>query len=822
MEYFLSIFAFSHMQALYKHINFIHSSMRTFVPSLLLSLFLILASVQQGFSQAASQTVKGRVLDNVSKIPLPGIAVIISLTGSSTPLNAMETDTEGYYSFKSIPVGKIDVLFTATGYDPAARQNVSLDAGKELVINIEMSESVETLAEVVVRGQRDRLKPVNDMAAAASGRTFSVAEAERYAGAINDISRMAQNFAGVSTPSDASNDIVIRGNSPFGLLWRLEGVDIFNPNHFSDGGATGGPVSMVNVNALANSDFYTSAFPAEYPNAYSGVFDLRLREGNYDKVEFTGQIGINGVETGIEGPISKRWRASYLASYRYSFLDALSALGFSFGTGSAVPRYQDWTAKINLPTPKAGTFSLFSIGGMSRIEMENGESSFYNYADDMRNKGNMGVIGLKHSMSIGSRTSYTFSLTASSSLFYAEIDTLNPASLEKVRMQEARLEREFYTAQLTFNTKVSPRLSFRTGVVGKLMRYKFISADYSQTTYPKDVNEKGHTFLSQIYVEGMYRPTSKISISLGVNGQFLVLNQSYNIDPRMGVSYKISPNHELSLGYGLHSQIQGTEIYLTKQFSQAVHDPYYPNKDLKMTKAHHFVVGYQWRMAPAARLKVEGYYQYLYNLPVDLYEPYYSLVNLDGLDFNKYGRIFVSEGTGENVGLELTLERFLSQGWYYLGTLSLFDSNFISTDNIVRNTRYNGNYVLNLSGGKEFVLKASSSAKNRWSIGVDGKFVVAGGQRYIPVDVEASNAYGQAVYRYDQAYEPQLPYYMRMDFKLWAKINQAKMTHEFGFEARNITNRKNVHQYRYDAKAEDMITTYQTGLLPLAYYRVTF
>ena len=761
-------------------------------------------------------------MEAVSKIAAPGVAVVISLPGSTSPLTAMETDAEGYYSLKNIPVGKIDILFTGTGYESVWHQNIPLNAGKELVINVEMSESVQSLTEAVVRGQRDRLKPVNEMANAVSGRTFSVAEAERYAGAINDISRMAQNFAGVSTPSDASNDIVIRGNSPFGLLWRLEGVDIFNPNHFSDGGATGGPVSMVNVNALANSDFYTSAFPAEYANAYSGVFDLKLREGNYDKIEFTGQIGINGVEAGIEGPISKKWRASYLLNYRYSFLDVLSAMGFNFGTGSAVPRYQDWTAKINVPTPKTGTFSFFSIGGVSKIEMENGESSFYNYADDMRNRGNMGVLGLKHSMSINSKTSYTFSLTASSSLFYAEIDTLNPTSLIKERMQEARLEREFYTAQLTFNTKVSSRLSLRTGVVGKLLRYKFISADYAQTTYPKDVNEVGATFLGQAYVEGMYRPTPKITVTAGVNGQFLVLNQTYNIDPRVGVSYKITPSHEVNVGYGLHSQTQGLEIYMTKQFSQAV--DYYPNKDLKMTKSHHFVLGYQWRIAPTTRLKVEGYYQYLYNLPVDLYEPYYSLVNLDGLDFNKYGRIFVSEGTGENIGLELTLERFLSQGWYYLGTFSLFDSNFVSTDNgpIVRNTRYNGNYVLNLTGGKEFELKAASSAKNRWSVGVDGKFVIAGGQRYIPVDVEASNAYGQVVYRYNQAYEPQLPYYMRMDLKIWAKINQPKITHEFGLEARNITDRQNIYQYRYDAKAQDMVSTYQTGLFPLAYYRITF
>ena len=768
------------------------------------------------------QTVKGRVVDDVSKAPLEWISVAIFFPDqpSRSPV-ATYTDRDGYYAVSNVPVGKINVSFSFMGYETTGRQNIALDSGKELVLNIELREEVLNLAGAVVIGQRDRHRPINDMATPVSARTFSVAEAERYAGAFNDVSRMAQSFAGVSVPSDATNDIVIRGNSPFGLLWRLEGVDIFNPNHFSDGGATGGPISMINVNALANSDFYTSAFPAEYANAYSGVFDLKLREGNYDKFEFTGQAGINGIEVGVEGPIFKSWRASYLANYRYSFLDALAALGFNFGAGSAVPRYQDWTVKIKVPTPKAGTFSLFSIGGVSKIAMEDGESEFFNYANDLKNNGNMGVVGLSHMLTLSKRTSYTFSLAGATSQFNADIDTLNTAIMQKVRAQEARLQREFLTAQVVFNTKLSSRLSFRLGALGSALKYKFISADYAQTTYPQNVNEIGSSFLGQAYIEGNYRPTSNLSLNAGVNAQFFALNQSFNIDPRVGVAFKISSDHELNAGYGLHSQIQGVEIYLTKMWSMATQDDRYPNKFLQMTKAHHFVLGYQWRLTPITRLKMEVYYQYLYNLPVDMYRPYYCLVNLGGLDFNKYGKVYVNEGTGENVGLEFTFEQFLDKGLYYMSTLSLFDSKF-ATDKVY-NTRYNGNYVLNLVGGKELYLTGiNAKSKNKWSLGLDGKIVFAGGQRYIPVDLEASKAKGEAVYIYSQAYEPQLPFYMRVDLKAWAKVNQKLVTHEFGFEARNLTDRKNVYEYRYDAHLEDMVTTYQTGFLPLAYYRITF
>ena len=794
--------------------------MRSFFRFLLIGLLLL---PNLSFAQVLTQSVKGRVIDDISKAPLTGVFVIISFTEQpSRDRIVTDTDINGYYLLKNVPVGKIDVSYTCIGYETIFRQNISLDTGKELVINIGMVEDIQTLASAVVVAERDKLKPLNEMSSSVSGRTFSVADAERYAGAFNDPARMAQNFAGVTAPSDASNDIVIRGNSPFGLLWRLEGVDIYNPNHFSDGGATGGPISMINVNALANSDFYTSAFPAEYVNAYSGVFDLRLREGNYDKREYTGQIGINGVEFGIEGPLSKKLRASYLVNYRYSFLDALKALGFGFGTGSAVPRYQDWTVKLNVPTQKAGTFSLFSIGGFSKIEMENGESDFYNYADDLRNNGHMGVIGINHELSVSKKVSTVFSLAASTSLFYAEIDTLNQIDLIKERSQEAKIVRDFVTAQAVVNAKISPRISTRSGLMGSMLGYKFISLDFANRVYRMDVNETGNTFVLRAYIEASYRPTTSITINGGVNGQLLLLNKSYNIDPRISLSYKITPKHEVNLGYGLHSQTQGIEIYLTKQWSQAVNKDFYPNKKLKMTKSHHFVLGYQWRITQETRLKMEAYYQYLYNLPISLNRPYYCLVNLGGLDFDKYGQVYESIGEGENMGLEFTFERFLSKGWYYMTTLSLFDSKFIS-DNIARNTLYNGNYVVNILGGKEFSLKGlKNTSSNRWSLGVDGKFVLAGGSRYIPVDIESSNAEGKAIYRYDQAYEPQLPYYMRGDIKVWAKINRPNLTHEFGAEVRNFTNRKNVHQYRYDFNARGMVTTYQTGVLPLAYYRITF
>ncbi|NLA15176.1 MAG: TonB-dependent receptor [Bacteroidales bacterium] len=763
------------------------------------------------------QTVKGRVVDDVSEQPLVGVGVVVNQNGYLSTY----TDIDGYYSVPNVPVGRITILFSSIGMETIYMENLSLNSGKELVINIKMREDVLTVEEIVITAERDKLRPVNDMASV-SARTFSVADAERYAGAMNDISRMAQNFAGVGTPSDSSNDIVIRGNSPFGLLWRMEGVDIYNPNHFADGGATGGAISMLNVNTLSNSDFYTSAFPAEYTNAYSGVFDIHLREGNYDIHEFTGQIGINGLEFGVEGPLSKNWKASYLASYRYSFLDILSYMGFDFGTGSAVPRYQDWTAKIHVPTPKSGTFSFFSIGGTGKVSIVDGESDFYNYADDIASQSQMAVAGIQYNKTLGHNQSLKISLATSYSSFSAEIDSLTIETNQKDRSQDAMLMREFQTLQAVHNVKLGSRLSIRSGLAGKRLAYGFISNDYSKTTYPKDVNEIGHTFLLQAYSEISYRASARLTLDAGVNAQFLFLNQTWNVDPRVGLSWKFKDKQELTLGYGLHSQYQGLEIYMTKLFSQAVDSKIYPNKFLDMTRSHHTVAGYQIRLSPSTRFKAEAYFQYLYNIPVDLYEPYYSVINLGGMNFDKYGRVYVSDATGYNYGIELTLERFLSQGWYYMATASLFESKFRSIDNILRNTRYNSNYIVNLLIGKEFDIKRTTKSGNMWSLGGDLKATFAGGQRYIPVDLEASKQEKAAVYLFEEAYEPRQPFYMRGDIKVWAKIHQRKITHEIGIEVRNFTNRKNVYSYEYDVRMEAMRTSYQTGLLPLGYYRITF
>ncbi|HET6993225.1 MAG TPA: TonB-dependent receptor, partial [Bacteroidia bacterium] len=297
------------------------------------------------FAQVPTQTVRGQIVDNQTKSELVGAIVLLADTG--VYMRNTTTDVNGNFRFENVSVGRHLIVFKYSGYKERSMP-IIVTSGKETVLNIEMEESVIQNEEVVITDESEKTKPNNEMTTV-SARSFTIEETSRYAGSLGDPSRMAQNYAGVSGADDSRNDVVIRGNSPLGVLWRLNGADIPNPNHFGSFGSTGGPVSMLNNNILDNSDFMTSAFPAEYGNAIAGVFDLKMRNGNNEKFEFLGQVGFNGFEAGMEGPFTKKHNASFLVDYRFSSLTLFEKMGADFGIGDAVPKYQDLSFKLNFP-----------------------------------------------------------------------------------------------------------------------------------------------------------------------------------------------------------------------------------------------------------------------------------------------------------------------------------------------------------------------------------------------------------------------------------------------------------------------------------------
>lgn len=786
-----------------------------------LLLFLFLA--QMSWAQNLTQVIRGKVMDAASRWPLPGAAVVV--TGTK-PVIGTTTDTDGTFRLEGVPVGRVDLEITFIGYTPQYQRNLELTTGKELVLEIYLQESIQQLEEVTVTAERNNLRPQNEMAMV-SARSFSVEESQRFAGARNDVARMAQNFAGVRSGNDAVNDIVIRGNAPSGLLWRLEGVDIPNPNHYGQYGGTGGPVSMLNNNMLRNSDFLTAAFPSEYGNALAGVFDLSMRNGNNGKHEFLGQVGFNGLEAGAEGPLGSKG-ASYLISYRYSVLGILQAMGVDFGTGTALPEYQDLSFKLHFPGRKYGSFSIFGLGGKSQIDFVNSaqepdaEQGLYAQAErDVYSRGAMGVVGATHTYAYSNNTFHQITLSASAMRNGDYVDTLDAN-----RSPHAFYGQDFvnarYAAAYRIQSKLNARNQFKAGVI-----YNALTFDLLDTVYESGLGrfipvtkQSGSTSLVQAFGQWQHRATERLTLQAGLYSQHLVLNGITSLEPRVSAKYLLTDNQALTAGYGLHSQMAPVQFY----FLEATDDlgnGYYHNTNLGFVYSNHFVLGHEWMLNESLQLKTEVYYQRLFDVITEAGSSSYSIVNL-GTFNGSVPDSLENTGTGTNYGVEFTLQQSLNNGLYYLVTASVYRSLYAGSDGIERPTAYDSGLLLNATGGKEFLLNKSISAKRRHSLTVDTKVTYNGGQKTAPIDVDRSFAEGETVRNWDEANTVQYPGYFRWDLRIAYRMQGKRVTQEWAMDIQNVTNRKNPYFDQLNLQTGEVEYVNQIGILPVAQYRITF
>jgi hypothetical protein len=778
-----------------------------------ITILILLVTINLSAQNQYSQTVRGKVVDIESKSAIPGVAVMIE--GYEDKLVAL-SNSEGIFKIEDVPVGRITIKTMYISYNYYELRNVELKSGKELVLTIELTEKVENLEEIIISAN-SKSKSSNEMASV-SARSFSVEETERYAGTWLDPARMASNYAGVMASGDQRNDIIIRGNSPLGLLWMLEGVSIPNPNHFGTLGTTGGPISILNNNLLDNSDFYTGAFPAEYGNALSGVFDLKLRKGNNETYEFTAQAGMNGLEFGAEGPFSKNSKASFLLNYRYSTLAIFKFLDIHFGV-SGVPEFQDVSYKLNFPTKKAGTFAIFGIGGISTIEVfyEDKQKDDWTFGRENLNfkfGSGMGVSGISHFYPID-KTSYLKTVVALS------------GTMSSARADSADTETEtIYYGDNSNEVKLSATTKYTKKINAKNVFNAGFNAEIYNVHYEDSVLMKNglYYFLSEVnnqkmLLTGMYSQfkhnfTNQFSITGGLHYLFFNINSSQSVEPRLGIKYSLNAQHSFSFGAGIHSQLQPRLFY----FQETKIDDIISctNKDLNFSKSNQAVLAYDYLINRNLRIKLETYYQYLNHIPVEKNSSVFSMINYGTSFFEARTDSLINEGSGQNYGFEFTFEKFLSDNYYLLLTASIFESNYKGSDLIKRNTIYNGNYVLNFLSGYTF--KISKNAR----LNLDVKTVFAGGKHYIPVDIEASELVGAAVYDYNSAYEPQFEDFFRLDGRLGFKLNRKKFNTEFAFDLQNITNHKNVLLQTYDAETNSVIYDYQLGLFYVFFIRFQF
>lgn len=753
---------------------------------------------------APTQTLKGAVRDLNTLQPIRGAAVTIV----GTKLGAY-TKADGSFAIARLPVGRHTVQVASMGYEPATLQ-VVLTSGREGMIEVDLRAAVIKTEGVVVTG--DPFKPINE-SSLVSTQSFTVEEMNRYAGGFGDPGRLAQNFAGVISTDDQQNDIVIRGGSPTELLWRLDGIDIPNPNHFGTQGASGGPINAINANLLANSDFLTGAFPAEYGNKLSGVFDLRTRKGNPDRYEFVGQIGFNGLEAMAEGPVPGVDRGSFIASYRKSTLQVFDMLGIDLGIGDVVPKYEDATVKLDLPLDDDNSLSVTALGGISNGDENDPPRA--RTGDLLTREGtDIGAAGITWTSFLSDELVGALTINTQYNRFRHERDSITGDSegnmIDRDLWWQKNASEGSHGIRYRMTYAPDPSHTFIAGVEGRLLFYDLIER---RLTLSADVDRgrldaSGEAGQGIAFVNWNWRPTEELTFASGVYTQYLGLNGTLSVEPRVSGSWSFTPTQSINAGFGVHRQMQPLIIYFNHP----------DNRNLDFTQSIHYVLGYSNRLASDLLGKIEGYYKDLSHAPVTRdHADAFSLLNV-GPDFSPTSVRWplASNGRGRAYGVDLTLTKHFTDRYYITVAGSFFRQEYTGSDGVWRYGVFDNRYVMNLLAGYEWQVSPS------FTMEFGARFTVAGGRRYTPIDLDSSRAHRTTYLDNSRPYGAHFPDYIRLDTRIDFRNNFDGWALIYYVSALNTLNRVNVLHYHYSPFEDRIVSENQFGLIPVGGIRVEF
>jgi hypothetical protein len=774
--------------------------------------YIVLIALLYSISLVAQPvgSICGIVTDGASGQALPYVSVVVL---NSNPVIGTTTDENGNFTLSNLPVGRYDIQSSFVGYEPSVFREILVSSAREVFLAIVMRENIQLLDEIVVRPRVNKEAPLNEMALAGA-RMLSVEEASRYAGGFDDPARLTTAFAGVAG-GVSSNAISIRGNSPQFLQWRLENVEAVNPTHFSDvSGVGGGILTALSAQMLGNSDFLMSAFPAEFGNALSGIFDMQLRNGNNQNYEHTAQIGTLGVEFASEGPFKKGGKASYLFNYRYSSLALVGDLFPDWAGDAGGIRYQDLAFKMNFPTQRAGIFSVYGFGTKDHFGQHNDTPDYKELGKDdfWQTKG---VGGVEHKIFLGEKTYLKSSLSANYSLNEVEVNRFyNDIDNRTIDMKNTNWNVAFNSF---LNTKFNSKHTNRTGVT---VIGLFYDLDYWLVEDPYRIpsgemrnvaKNSGNAMAYSAYSQSSFRLNNCLTANVGLHGTYFSLNEKAVIEPRASIRWQAFPKHSFGVAYGKHSRRENTDYYFVKT---PLTGDKLVNQNLDFAKVHHFVLSYDWAVSENLHLKVEPYLQLLYDIPVGG-DGTMSIIN--HRDFWMLNAL-TNEGKGRNFGVDFTLERYLYNGYYYLITASLFESRYTGSDGVWRNTRLNRNFVVNALGGKEW--KMGRNKQNILSVNI--RTTLQGGEHYTPFDEVASIATQSIVYDHSQAYEMQLSPQFISSFTISYKINKNKLAHEFALKMINVTNTQELQGAMFNYRTNRPELQMGATAIPNISYKIEF
>ncbi len=751
------------------------------------------------------QNVRGQVIDKYSRLPVVG--ALVSVDNVYPFLSAYANDN-GLFTIERVPVGRQTFSVEMKGYSRLEQKGIVVSTGKELFIELEISNiDAET-----------GTKPNNELLLVSS-RSLSVEEMQRFPATFNDPNRMNMSFAGVQPLRDGDSDVNTRGNSSMTALYRLEGLDIPNPNHFAFMAVMGGGLTVFSTSVLNGGDWSIGAWSADYGNSISSATDLKFRKGNKYKREHNFQAGLLGLNLATEGPIKKE-RSSYLINYRYSTLGILSAAGIYLVRDNVSNTFQDVSFNVNFNSQNNKTSaSIFGVVGISTENwfIKKDSNQWLTDLDYIRNKNgsSLAILGanINHSFNEKSFINIVVGATASNMYFNRwKPDNINLTSGTVI---DTHLYRNLSASlAATYNRRIGEKIVLKTGLIAKEMLFDLNYGKTDTGVYTRIISALNRTELIQGFAAGVYRPSQKLVISAGLHSLFFTLNNSYSVEPRLAIRYKMFKKTALGLAYGQHGAVLPMGAYFVQQLNPNTGEQEQVNRNLKLLQAHHFVASVEQKLSENSYLLIEGFYQQIMNAPIrdEINSTFWYFNTRDTQGDGRY----ISEGEGRNYGVNLTLEKKFSQGYYAILAANFSYSQYKVLDNIWRSTQNDARFFNVLTGGREINLR------NNQTLQLNARIFFGEGIRYILPDTAATLAQDRLVLNTELGWAGRPNYYFRTDIRVAYRKNFKKTSFVASLDIQNASNHKNQRDVQYNEKENFLYKRYQSGLTPLINFQLFF
>lgn len=767
-----------------------------------LSILFVLLFYAQAMLAQQHQRMVGRVEDEALHTGLPGASV--KLLHDTTTVGTT-SDDNGVFIFDAIAPGRYTIKISYTGY-ATVQQEVLVISARKAEVTIALREIQTVLDEVGIVSSR---APVYEP----GEHSITNEKALRIPANFFDPVRVITSYPGVMTANDQNNTLVIRGNSPAGLLWRINGLDVVNPNHLANAGtfsdkpaSYGGGVNIISSQLMDRTDFYTGSLPVSYGNALAGVIDMKLRSGDTTDYQYTAQASLIGLDLAAEGPIGKKKNTSFLANYRYSTVGLLSQLGVKFGDEDI--QFQDLTFSLNSTFSKSRSLSWFGFAGASKNSFEHKDSVDWEVEKDQYDinyeSTNFGT-GLIFNQSL---QKVNFSVGASVSASKQNRNQLASAGIAEgspniIYEDLFTMEKLLASAFGRMNAKLN------NNIIEMGIQLNYLSDDIimlNQTGSEPEEFQHGVVdgLLVQPYASWKVLFSDRFNVQLGMRYVYFSYNKTSSVEPRLSTEFLTSANSSVKISYNLVSQVQSVATYGND------------NESLELTKAHHLDLVYTFFSERGLRVSSNIYYQMLFDVPVEGFESSYSLLN--AIEVYPYSGL-ISEGVGKNYGVEALVEKSFFDKSYFVAGASWYKSTYEGSDGIGRSTRFDGNFTMNVTYGREWTKVKKQSQR---SFGISSRILYLGGLRESIIDFAQSASGATTEYVDSRVFEFNLKNYFRLDLRLNWRKNRKNYTRTIALDIQNLLNTQNEAYHYYDHVKGRAVVQYQLGLIPVLVYRIDF